>query len=277
MRTEITRALCRRRIGEALHRGEKFGDLITKSSTRSVNQETITGTLSLFKILLLNGFNPIPCKTKTLQETKKSLRKFFEPSEKPKIIYTDNSLEFGKSCEDLSWNHRTSTLHRFPVLEEHLLDYLALRVQEPCTRNALKCTLGVFVFLEEVSELSPPSRLTVRPRYQNTYAELLSQTRPGVAPRQAPRPLLRVLEAMERTVVDVSEAVYIRLFAFFYLLQTWCSLSFSRWHEGVSFGPDKSSERKTFYLDKGCWLGVNDWCDVGYSLLQHSSISHCTK
>ena len=29
-----------------------------------------------------------------------------------KVIYTDNSLEFGKACEDLSWNHRTSTPHR---------------------------------------------------------------------------------------------------------------------------------------------------------------------
>ena len=27
-------------------------------------------------------------------------------------IYTDNSSEFGKSCEDLSWNHCTSTPHR---------------------------------------------------------------------------------------------------------------------------------------------------------------------
>ena len=26
--------------------------------------------------------------------------------------YTDNSLEFGKACEDLSWNHCTSTPHR---------------------------------------------------------------------------------------------------------------------------------------------------------------------
>ena len=25
--------------------------------------------------------------------------------------YTDNSLEFGKSFEELSWNHRTSTPH----------------------------------------------------------------------------------------------------------------------------------------------------------------------
>ena len=49
---------------------------------------------------------------KTSQETEWSLRKFLEPSEKPKIIYTDNSLEFGKSCEDLSWNDRTSTPYR---------------------------------------------------------------------------------------------------------------------------------------------------------------------
>ena len=53
-----------------------------------------------------------PCKTKTSQETHKSLQKFLEPTRKPKVIYTDNSLEFGKSCEKLSWNHCTSTPHR---------------------------------------------------------------------------------------------------------------------------------------------------------------------
>ena len=30
----------------------------------------------------------------------------------PKVIYTDNSLECGKACEDLSWNQCTSTPHR---------------------------------------------------------------------------------------------------------------------------------------------------------------------
>ena len=53
-----------------------------------------------------------PCKAKTSRETEKSLRKFLEPFEKPKVIYTDSSLEFGKACEDLTWNHRTSTHHR---------------------------------------------------------------------------------------------------------------------------------------------------------------------
>ena len=53
-----------------------------------------------------------PCKTKTSQETPRSLQKFLEPDRKPKVIYTDNSLEFGKACEDLSWNHCTSAPHR---------------------------------------------------------------------------------------------------------------------------------------------------------------------
>ena len=53
-----------------------------------------------------------PCKTTTSQETQKSLQKFLEPNRKRKVIYTDNSLEFGKACEDLSWNHCASTPHR---------------------------------------------------------------------------------------------------------------------------------------------------------------------
>ena len=40
------------------------------------------------------------------------MQKFLEPERKPKVIYTDNSSEFGKACEDLSWNHCTSTPHR---------------------------------------------------------------------------------------------------------------------------------------------------------------------
>ena len=39
-------------------------------------------------------------------------RKFLEPSQKPGVIHTDNPLEFGKSCEELAWNHRTLTPHR---------------------------------------------------------------------------------------------------------------------------------------------------------------------
>ena len=59
-----------------------------------------------------SGYKPTRKKQKTSQETQKSLMKFLEPTRKPKVIFTDNSLEFGKSCEELSWNHCTSTPHR---------------------------------------------------------------------------------------------------------------------------------------------------------------------
>ena len=52
------------------------------------------------------------CRTKTSQETQRSLQKFLESNRKPKVIYTDDSLECGKACKDLSWNHCTSTPHR---------------------------------------------------------------------------------------------------------------------------------------------------------------------
>ena len=48
----------------------------------------------------------------TSQETQRSLQKFLEPERKPKVIYTDSSFEFGKVCEDPSWNHCTSTSQR---------------------------------------------------------------------------------------------------------------------------------------------------------------------
>ena len=96
-RTKITRAPCRRRNGEAVLRAEKFGDLITADHNKTSP---------------LNGSRRIRAKTKTSQETQGSLQKFLEPERKPKVIYTDNSLEFGKACEDLSWNHCTSTPHR---------------------------------------------------------------------------------------------------------------------------------------------------------------------
>ena len=53
-----------------------------------------------------------PMYHKNFSGYKNSLQKFLEPKRKAKVIYTDNSLEFGKACEDLSWKHCTSTPHR---------------------------------------------------------------------------------------------------------------------------------------------------------------------
>ena len=85
---------------------------IIKFSVKVVNLETIIDNAVVVQDLATQWIESYPCKTKTYQETRRSLQKFLEPNRTPNVIYTDNSLEFGKACEDLSWNQCTSTPHR---------------------------------------------------------------------------------------------------------------------------------------------------------------------
>ena len=111
-RTKMSRAPCRRRTGETVPRAEKFGDSITahhKVFSEGGESRNNHRYAVAVQDLATQWIQSYPCKTKTSQETERSLRKFLEPSEKPKGIFSDNSLKFGKTCEYLSWNHRTST------------------------------------------------------------------------------------------------------------------------------------------------------------------------
>ena len=89
-------------------KAETFGDLITAdhkilskgSESRDNHRDAV-----VVQDLATEWLRSYPCKTKTSQETTKNLVNFLEPTRKPKVIYTDNSLEFGKSCEEVSWNH----------------------------------------------------------------------------------------------------------------------------------------------------------------------------
>ena len=51
-------------------------------------------------------------KEKLLRKHKRVCRSSWSRPGKSKVNYTDKSLEFGKACEELTWNHPTSTPHR---------------------------------------------------------------------------------------------------------------------------------------------------------------------
>ena len=92
-----------------------FGDLITadhKVLTEYCESRNNHRYAVVVQDLAIQWIPSYPCKTNTSQETQRSLQKFLEPDRKPKVIYTVKSLEFGKACEDHSWNHCTSTPHR---------------------------------------------------------------------------------------------------------------------------------------------------------------------
>ena len=103
---------CTRRTGGAVPRAENFGDLITADLSEGCESRNNHRYAIVVQDLATQWIQAYPCKTKTSQETQRSLQKFLEPNRKPEVIYTDNSLEFGKACGGLSWNHCTSTPHR---------------------------------------------------------------------------------------------------------------------------------------------------------------------
>ena len=112
LRTKITRAPCRRRNGEAVRRAEKFGDLIT-ANHKVLNEDGESRNNHRYAVvvqdLTTQWLQSYLCKTKLFRRRK---RKFLEPSVEPKVIYIEKSLECGKACEELSYNHCTSTPHR---------------------------------------------------------------------------------------------------------------------------------------------------------------------
>ena len=123
---KITRASCRKRANAFMPRAEIFGDLIT-ADHKILSEESESRNhhrYALVQELATQCLQSYPFKTKSFQETQKNLMKFLETTRKPKVIYSDNSLEFGKSCEELSWNHCTSTAHthqkQIGLLEEQL-------------------------------------------------------------------------------------------------------------------------------------------------------------
>ena len=76
-----------------------------------MNLDTVTDTHSWYKILPHNGLNPIRAKRR-LHRSRKRVCESSSSRCKSQKLFADNTLEFGKTCEDLSWNHRTSTPHR---------------------------------------------------------------------------------------------------------------------------------------------------------------------
>ena len=124
-RTKITRAPCRKRNGGAVLRAVNFGDLVTADhKVLSDNCESRNNHRYAVVVqdLATQWIQSYPCKTKTSLETQRSLRKFMEPERKPKVIYTDNSLEFGKA------------LKIFPgiIVRRHHTDKLMGLLREQC-------------------------------------------------------------------------------------------------------------------------------------------------
>ena len=146
-----------------------------------MNLETIIDAPLWYKIWQLSGYNPTRVKkTKTSQETKKSLQKFLEPTRKPKVIYTDNSIDFGKTCEELSWNHSKSTPHRSET--NGIAERVVRRVKEGTSAVLLQSSLDenwwadsmeCYCYLRNIQDLSSDGKTHMRDVLRNHLTDQL--------------------------------------------------------------------------------------------------------
>ena len=142
LKPKRTRASCTRRADAVVPRAEIFGDLIT-ADHKVPSEESESRNNHRFAVVVQNlatqGSQSNRCKTKSSQETSENLTKFLEPSRKPKVIYADISLEFGKSCEESSRSHCTSTPHRSET--KGIAERAVRRVQEETSAVLLQSGL----------------------------------------------------------------------------------------------------------------------------------------
>ena len=129
-RTKITKTICRRRIGEALSRSEKFGDLMT-ADHKVVNKRYESRDNHRFAVvvqdLATQSIQSYPSKTKPSQETQKSLLKFLEPSHRRKVVYKTTRRNLG---EHVKFYHGVIAL-------QHLIDprQMALLKERPTSKG----------------------------------------------------------------------------------------------------------------------------------------------
>ena len=174
-RTKITRAPCRRLIGRVVPRAESFSDLITadhKVLSEGCESRNNHGNAVVVQDLATQWIQSYPCKIKTSQETQRSLQKFLEPNRKPKVI----SLEFGKACEDLSWNHCTSTPHRPET--NRIAERAVRRVKEGTSAVLLQSGLDenwwadsmeCYTYLRNIQDLLSDGKTTYERRFGEPF------------------------------------------------------------------------------------------------------------
>ena len=116
LRTKVTRALCRRRTGEALPRAEKFGDVIT-ADHKVLNEEGESRNNHRYAVvvqdLATQWSQSYPCKQKRSQVTEQSSQKFLEPSQKKKELFI---VTFHWNMENLV------NIHHGIIEHQHLID-----------------------------------------------------------------------------------------------------------------------------------------------------------
>ena len=177
----------------------------------------------------------------------------------------------------------------FPSEVSHLTGYLESRHTEPCNRGALKAAHQSMAFLEDVAGVE--EKLTTNAFYTVVYRELLATAQPGRTPKQAHRYPVAVLESFEELVVCESATFYLRVYAWWLLLQCWGTLRFAD-HRGLNpgkgfevkgnalearlthsktIGADRNLSYRLVLVSEHCYVRKPNWLSSGWQVLSQKA------
>ena len=124
----------------------------------------------------LNGSSHICAKQKLLRKHKGARKSSWSQIGNLKSIYTDNSLEFGKACEDLSWNHCTSTSHRSETngIAERAVRRVkegtsAVLLQSGLNENWWADSMKCYTYLRNIQDLSSDGKTPCERRFGKPF------------------------------------------------------------------------------------------------------------
>ena len=93
------------------------------------------------------------------------------------------------------------------------MEYLRVRLGEPCNRGSLRNAHEALVFLEEAAAVPTGQRSTGMSLYAVRYKDLLSRALLGAPVKQAPRMYTTMLAGVEEAVLDSGSAVFSRIYS----------------------------------------------------------------
>ena len=169
-----------------------------------------------------------------------------------------------------------------------VMEYVALRMEEPCGKSVPGSIWATLRFLQESAEVPAEKRISGDLALRNFFAEVSRHpTWPEGQPRSSAKRLTTsVAVAWENVVVASGERNYVRIFAWFKLIKLWAAL---RWDDTLGIPPSMIDMRpevglkgkivrskttgegrrvdlQEFYVSKDCWLRHPEWLADGWEL-----------
>ena len=172
----------------------------------------------------------------------------------------------------------------FPSEVLHLTGFLESRHSEPCNRGALKAAHQCKAFLEDVAGID--EKLTTNALYTVVYRELCHSATRAHADTGTRYPVA-VLESLEELVLSESATFFLRVCAWWLLLQCWETLRFAD-HRGLNPRRDfevrgnaqeaRLTHSKTIIADRNlshrlvlvsehCYVRKQNWLTCGLQVL----------